>query len=72
MGGEHQSVWAPTMYGTALLGLVLVALLVAVCVVVRLRLAPNTVSNHISSILAKLQVASRPEAIGRACSAAVG
>ena len=32
----------------------------------RLGLAPNTVSNHISSIFAKLQVASRAEAIVRA------
>ncbi|MDP9843876.1 response regulator transcription factor [Streptosporangium lutulentum] len=38
----------------------------------RLRLAPNTVSNHISSIFAKLQVASRAEAIVRARSAGLG
>jgi DNA-binding NarL/FixJ family response regulator len=38
----------------------------------RLGLAPNTVSNHISSIFAKLQVASRAEAIVRARSAGLG
>jgi len=38
----------------------------------RLRLAPNTVSNHISSIFAKLRVASRAEAIVRARSAGLG
>ena len=35
----------------------------------RLGLAPNTVGNHISSIFAKLRVASRAEAIVRARSA---
>jgi DNA-binding NarL/FixJ family response regulator len=38
----------------------------------RLGLAPNTVSNHISSIFGKLQVASRAEAIVRARSAGLG
>jgi DNA-binding NarL/FixJ family response regulator len=38
----------------------------------RLGLAPNTVSNHISNIFAKLQVASRAEAIIRARSAGLG
>jgi DNA-binding NarL/FixJ family response regulator len=38
----------------------------------RLGLAPNTISNHISSIFAKLQVASRAEAIVRARSAGLG
>jgi DNA-binding NarL/FixJ family response regulator len=38
----------------------------------RLGLAANTVSNHISSIFAKLQVASRAEAIVRARSAGLG
>jgi DNA-binding NarL/FixJ family response regulator len=38
----------------------------------RLGLAPNTVSNHISSIFAKLQVASRAEAIVRARDAGLG
>ena len=38
----------------------------------RLRLAPNTVSNHISNIFAKLQVASRAEAIIRARTAGLG
>ncbi len=38
----------------------------------RLGLAPNTVGNHISSIFAKLQVASRAEAIVRARSAGLG
>ena len=38
----------------------------------RLGLAPNTVSNHISSIFAKLQVASRAEAIVRARTAGLG
>ena len=38
----------------------------------RLGLAPNTVSNHISNIFAKLQVASRAEAIVRARSAGLG
>jgi DNA-binding NarL/FixJ family response regulator len=38
----------------------------------RLGLATNTVSNHISSIFAKLQVASRAEAIVRARSAGLG
>jgi DNA-binding NarL/FixJ family response regulator len=38
----------------------------------RLGLAPNTVGNHISSIFAKLQVASRAEAIVRARAAGLG
>jgi DNA-binding NarL/FixJ family response regulator len=38
----------------------------------RLGLAPNTVSNHISNIFGKLQVASRAEAIVRARSAGLG
>ncbi|GAA4708486.1 response regulator transcription factor [Phytohabitans rumicis] len=38
----------------------------------RLGLAPNTVSNHISNIFAKLQVASRAEAIVKARSAGLG
>lgn len=38
----------------------------------RLGLAPHTVGNHISSIFAKLQVASRAEAIIRARSAGLG
>ncbi len=38
----------------------------------RLGLAPNTVSNHISNIFAKLRVASRAEAIVRARSAGLG
>jgi DNA-binding NarL/FixJ family response regulator len=38
----------------------------------RLNLAPNTVSNHISNIFAKLQTASRAEAIVRARSAGLG
>jgi DNA-binding NarL/FixJ family response regulator len=38
----------------------------------RLGLAPNTVSNHISNIFAKLQVASRAEAIVRARTAGLG
>jgi DNA-binding NarL/FixJ family response regulator len=38
----------------------------------RLHLAPNTVSNHISNIFGKLQVASRAEAIVRARSAGLG
>jgi DNA-binding NarL/FixJ family response regulator len=38
----------------------------------RLSLAPNTVSNHISNIFAKLQVASRAEAIVRARAAGLG
>ena len=38
----------------------------------RLGLAPNTVGNHISNIFAKLQVASRAEAIVRARSAGLG
>lgn len=38
----------------------------------RLGLAPNTVGNHISNIFAKLQVASRAEAIVRASSAGLG
>ncbi len=38
----------------------------------RLGLAPNTVGNHISSIFAKLRVASRAEAIVRARSAGLG
>jgi DNA-binding NarL/FixJ family response regulator len=38
----------------------------------RLGLAPNTVSNHISSIFAKLRVASRAEAIVKARSAGLG
>jgi DNA-binding NarL/FixJ family response regulator len=38
----------------------------------RLGLAPNTVSNHISNIFAKLQVASRAEAIIRARAAGLG
>lgn len=38
----------------------------------RLGLAPNTVSNHISSIFAKLQVATRAEAIVRARAAGLG
>ncbi|SBT38739.1 response regulator transcription factor [Micromonospora narathiwatensis] len=41
-------------------------------IAVRLGLAPATVSNHISSIFAKLQVASRAEAIIRARSAGLG
>jgi len=41
-------------------------------IAVRLGLAPNTVSNHISNIFAKLQVASRAEAIVRARSAGLG
>jgi DNA-binding NarL/FixJ family response regulator len=38
----------------------------------RLGLAPNTVRNHISSIFAKLHVASRAEAIVRARAAGLG
>jgi DNA-binding NarL/FixJ family response regulator len=38
----------------------------------RLGLSPNTVGNHISSIFAKLQVASRAEAITRARTAGLG
>ena len=38
----------------------------------RLSLAPNTVSNHISSIFAKLQVADRAQAIVRAREAGLG
>ena len=38
----------------------------------RLGLAPNTISNHISNIFAKLQVASRAEAIIRARAAGLG
>lgn len=38
----------------------------------RLGLAPNTISNHISSIFGKLQVASRGEAIIRARAAGLG
>ncbi len=38
----------------------------------RLGLAGNTVSNHISNIFAKLQVASRAEAIVRARTAGLG
>jgi DNA-binding NarL/FixJ family response regulator len=38
----------------------------------RLGLAPNTVGNHISNLLAKLQVASRAQAIVRARSAGLG
>lgn len=38
----------------------------------RLGLAPNTVSNHISNIFAKMQVASRAEAIVQARSAGMG
>jgi len=38
----------------------------------RLGLAANTVSNHISSIFAKLRVASRAEAIVKARSAGLG
>lgn len=38
----------------------------------RLTLSPNTISNHISSIFAKLQVASRAEAIVRARDAGLG
>jgi len=38
----------------------------------RLGLAANTVGNHISNIFAKLQVASRAEAIVRARSAGLG
>ena len=38
----------------------------------RLGLAPNTVSNHISNIFAKLRVASRAEAIVRARAAGLG
>jgi ATP/maltotriose-dependent transcriptional regulator MalT len=38
----------------------------------RLGLAANTVGNHISNIYAKLQVASRAEAIVRARSAGLG
>jgi DNA-binding NarL/FixJ family response regulator len=38
----------------------------------RLGLAVNTVGNHISNIFAKLQVASRAEAIVRARSAGLG
>jgi DNA-binding NarL/FixJ family response regulator len=38
----------------------------------RLGLAPNTVSNHISSIFAELRVASRAEAIVKARSAGLG
>jgi DNA-binding NarL/FixJ family response regulator len=41
-------------------------------IAVRLGLAPNTVGNHISSIFAKLQVASRAEAIVRARDAGLG
>lgn len=41
-------------------------------IAVRLGLAPNTVSNHISNSFAKLQVASRAEAIVRARSAGLG
>ncbi|HEX2707474.1 MAG TPA: LuxR C-terminal-related transcriptional regulator [Solirubrobacterales bacterium] len=41
-------------------------------IAVRLGLAPNTVSNHISNIFAKLQVSSRAEAIVRARSAGLG
>ncbi|MFU8874315.1 response regulator transcription factor [Micromonospora sp. SL4-19] len=41
-------------------------------IAVRLGLAPATVSNHISSIFGKLQVASRAEAIIRARSAGLG
>jgi DNA-binding NarL/FixJ family response regulator len=38
----------------------------------RLSLSPHTISNHISSIFAKLQVASRAEAIVRARDAGLG
>jgi DNA-binding NarL/FixJ family response regulator len=38
----------------------------------RLGVSPNTIANHISSIFAKLQVASRPEAIIRAREAGLG
>lgn len=41
-------------------------------IAVQLGLAPATISNHISSIFAKLQVASRAEAIIRARSAGLG
>jgi DNA-binding NarL/FixJ family response regulator len=41
-------------------------------IAVRLGLAPNTVGNHIFSIFAKLQVASRAEAIVRARDAGLG
>ncbi|MGB8385113.1 MAG: LuxR C-terminal-related transcriptional regulator [Dermatophilaceae bacterium] len=38
----------------------------------RLGLAPATVGNHVTSIFAKLQVASRAEAVVLACSAGLG
>jgi DNA-binding NarL/FixJ family response regulator len=41
-------------------------------IAVRLGLSPNTVSNHISNIFAKLRVASRAEAIVRARDAGLG
>jgi hypothetical protein len=56
----------------AWLGGVAAAGLANAAIAARLGLAPNTVSNHISSIFAKLRVASRAEAIVKARTAGLG
>jgi DNA-binding NarL/FixJ family response regulator len=38
----------------------------------KLGVSPNTIANHIANIFGKLQVASRPEAIVRACDGGFG